>query len=101
MVKVVNAGEANALIKSKEVLVDLYAEWCGPCKMIGPILDKVAADEKNVEIVKVDVDKDQDFAKSLEVQGVPTLIKFVDGKEVARHVGFAAEPKLKELINAK
>lgn len=99
MVKVVSAGEANDLIKNEEVLIDLYAEWCGPCKMIGPILDKVEA-ETDVKIVKVDVDKDQAFAQSLEVQGVPTLIKFKGGKEVARHVGFAPEPKLKELINS-
>lgn len=79
----------------KRVLVDFFANWCGPCKMLSPILEKVS-DE--IEIVKVDVDAYQDLAREYGVMSIPCLVLFEDGKEVKRTVGFLPEPKLREFI---
>jgi thioredoxin 1 len=82
------------------VLVDFHATWCGPCKVLAPVVDEIAGDMKGkVKVVKCDVDEAQDTAASLGILSVPTLIVFRDGKEVRRRVG--AGPKaavVKELL---
>ena len=71
------------------VLVDFYAEWCGPCKRMGPVLDMVADDMKGqVAIYKVNIDKSPDLAKEYEVKGVPTLVLMKDGEVKGKLVGF-------------
>ena len=82
------------LIKEK-VLVDFYANWCGPCKMLGPVLEKVS-DE--IKVVKVNVDDNQDLARKYGVMSIPCVILFDNGKEVNRSIGFVPEGKLREFI---
>ena len=84
----------NEIIKEK-VLVDFYADWCGPCKMLAPVLESVTND---IKVVKVNVDKYNDLAREYGVMSIPCLILFSEGKEVKRNVGFLPEPKLKEFI---
>lgn len=81
------------------VLVDLWAPWCGPCKMIGPIIDKLSNTVTGVKIGKVDVDNESELAQALNVTAIPTLIIFKNGKEVGRTQGFRSEPQLIEFIN--
>ncbi len=70
------------------VLVDFHASWCGPCKVLAPVIDEIATDMKGkVKVVKCDVDDAQDTASSLGIMSVPTLILFQGGKEVKRRVG--------------
>lgn len=70
------------------VLVDFHATWCGPCKVLAPVIDEIAADMKGkVKVVKCDVDDAQDTASSLGIMSVPTLVLFQGGKEVKRRVG--------------
>ena len=73
------------------VLVDFWAEWCGPCKMIAPILEEIAAEHDNIRIAKVNVDESPDLAMRYQVMSIPTLIMFRDGEPAKRLVG--AKPK--------
>ncbi len=86
----------NKLIE-KKTLVDFFATWCGPCKMLGPILEE-ASKETDVNFVKVDVDQFNDLAISYGVMSIPTIILFENGKEVKRQVGFISKEDLLEFI---
>lgn len=82
------------------VLVDFYATWCGPCKMMSPILEDVASKMKGkVKIVKVDVDKNPNAAEAYQVRGVPTLILFKQSKPVWRQSGVVQANQLIQIIN--
>ena len=76
------------------VLVDFWAEWCGPCKMIAPILDEIAAEHDNLSIAKVNVDEAGEIAQRYQVMSIPTLIVFNDGEVAKRMVGAAGKAKL-------
>jgi len=76
---------------SGAVVVDFWAEWCGPCKMIAPILDEIAAENEGVTIAKLNIDENLDVTRRFDVMSIPTLIVFKDGQAVKRLVG--AKPK--------
>jgi len=79
------------------VLVDFWAEWCGPCKMIAPILEEIAAEQAgSIRIAKVNVDEAPDLARRFEVMSIPTLILFNDGVPAKRMVGAKGKPQLLE-----
>ncbi len=88
--------EFNEKINGDYVLVDFFATWCGPCKMLGPILENVS---KNIEILKVDVDKFENLARNYSVMSIPTLILFKKGQIVDKKIGFIPEVMLNEWIN--
>jgi thioredoxin 2 len=81
------------------VLVDFYADWCGPCKMMAPLLDELARERAgNVLVTKLDTDRNQAMATRFAIRGVPTLIAFRGGREVAREVGAVPKPRLEALL---
>lgn len=84
------------LIKEK-TLVDFYATWCGPCKMLGPVFEEVSR-TSDIKFVKVDIDKHEDLCHQYKVMSVPTLILFENGKEIKRNIGFIPKEKLIEFI---
>ena len=84
---------------NRVVLVDFYADWCGPCKMLEPTVEEIAA-ETDAAVLKVDIDAHQDLAAQYQVQGVPTLYLFVDGEPADRMVGVQDEATLREKIAA-
>ena len=83
----------SSLISDKAV-VDFYATWCGPCKMLGPVLEKL----DSIDVIKINVDNFGDLAKKYGVMSIPCVILFEDGKEIKRNIGFMNETKVKEFI---
>ena len=94
MIKIYNGEDFDSLIK-KRVLVDFYADWCGPCKMLGPVIESVS-DE--IKVLKVNVDKNNDLAREYGVMSIPCIILFDQGREIKRNIGFIPEGKLREFI---
>jgi thioredoxin 2 len=81
------------------VMVDFYADWCGPCKVMAPILDQVAAERRGqVLVTKLDTDRNQPTMMRFGVRGIPTLIVFSGGKEVGREVGVVPRQRLEALL---
>lgn len=90
--------EEEVLKSEKIVLVDFYADWCGPCKMLSPIVEEVAAEEKNVKFVKINIDNEQDIAINYQVISIPTLVVLKNGEEINRSVGLIDKNEVKDLI---
>lgn len=89
----------NKLIEEKAV-VDFYATWCGPCKMFGPIFEEIAS-EKEMNFIKVDVDKNPEIAREYGVMTIPTIILFEKGTEIKRYIGFMPKEELIKFIDEK
>lgn len=92
----------NKLIDSPTpVLIDFFADWCGPCKMLGPILKEVKEDlGDEIKIIKIDVDANQNLASQYQVRGVPTMLLFKDGKQVWRQSGVLQKNDIIQVINS-
>lgn len=92
--------EAEVINSDKPVLVDFWAQWCGPCKMIGPILEEIAQEMDNIKVCKIDIDQNNGYASKLSILEIPTLLIYVDGQVVARQRGALNKESLKEFIQA-
>lgn len=103
--KVLHVGDADfqAQVLDSEipVLVDFWAEWCAPCRMIGPIVDQLASDYAGrVKVVKINVDQNQQIAARFQIRGIPALLMFKDGKVEATQVGAAGKAQLAQMIDS-
>lgn len=79
--------EAEVMKSDKPVLIDFFATWCGPCRMVSPIVDEIAAERDDIKVCKVDVDKQPQLASQYGVMSIPTLVVVKDGKVAAQNIG--------------
>ena len=92
--------EQDVILSDIPVLIDFWAEWCGPCKMIGPVLEELATElESKIKIVKVNVDENNQTAVKFSIRSIPTLMIIKDGGVQAQHIGVASKAQIKEFIN--
>ena len=94
--KVLNSNEFDSAIANGIVLVDFYADWCGPCKMLAPVLEGIADKMDTVSFYKVNVDASSDVAGRFGIQAIPNLVIFKDGKAVDQITGFVPEGQIVE-----
>ncbi len=94
-------GFDKAVAQGATMLVDFWAGWCGPCKMLAPTIDKLAEKyDGKVVVGKVDVDEEQDLARQFGVMSIPTVVLFKDGKEVQRTVGVQPQAAFEQLVDS-
>ena len=102
MIKYLAKEDFNSEISNGITLVDFYATWCGPCKMLEPVLEQISNERSPYKILKVDIDEHEDLTRSFGIMSVPTMIIFKDGKQIKSITGFLPKDEiLKELQKAE
>lgn len=101
MIKHINEKdfEIEVLKENGVVVVDFFANWCGPCNMLAPILEEVQEEMKNIKIVKVDIDENPNVSQEYRVKNIPTIKIFKNGEELSTNVGFLPKGSLIDIIN--
>ena len=94
-----SVSEFNELIQNEKVLVDFYAEWCGPCQMLGKVLEEVDKEKDDIKIVKVNTDDFLSLAKDFKIMSIPAVKVFENGKVIEEKVGFMTKNELLEFID--
>jgi thioredoxin 1 len=97
-----NQSNVEEALKEKKITVlDFWAPWCGPCRMLGPIIDELSNDNsgKDVTIAKINVDENQDLAVKYGVRGIPTVVVLKEGEEKTRKVGFTSKAEFQSIID--
>lgn len=92
--------EQTVLQSDKLVVVDFWAEWCGPCRMVGPILEELANENTNIVIGKMNVDENPEVPTQMGIRNIPTLLFFKQGKIVNKFVGATSKSEYQKIINA-
>ena len=90
--------EAEVLNSDKPVLLDFFATWCGPCRMVGPILEEISEENESVKVCKIDVDQDPELAMRFKVTSIPLLVVMQDGKVINQALGAKPKDQILELL---
>jgi len=99
VLKVTSSNFEEEVLKSdKTVLVDFYADWCGPCKMLSPVVEAVANENEDIKVVKVNVDDEQDLAIKYQVMSIPTLVVIKNGEVANKSVGLISKSQILDLV---
>ena len=93
-----NTFKAQVLENSKPVLVDFYADWCGPCKMLAPVIEQIAGESSNYDVYKLNVDEAPELAAQYGVMSIPTLIVFMNGEVVAKTIGVQSKQTILNML---
>ncbi|MBQ2581756.1 MAG: thioredoxin [Ruminococcus sp.] len=91
--------EQEVMRSDKPVLIDFFATWCGPCRMVSPLIDEIAEERSDVKVCKVDVDEQGELAAQFGVSSIPTLVVVKSGKVTAQNIGAVPKPKILEMID--
>lgn len=92
--------EEEVLKSEKPVLIDFWASWCGPCKMMSPVIDQIAEEmQDTVKVCKINIDEEQNLAVKYNVMSIPTFVVIKDGREVARSIGVQDKSEIVNMIN--
>ena len=97
--KIVNTEEFNELRNNGNVVVDFYADWCGPCKMLGPVMEEVSKDYPEVNFVNINVDENEELAAEFGIMSIPSVFMMKDGKVVDQFLGAQQERTIREKLN--
>ena len=98
MVKQINKDNFDELISTGKVVVDCYADWCGPCRMLSPIIDELSEEISDITFYKLNVDEAQDIAVRFGIMSIPTLLVFENGEEINDLVGFRTKEELLSIL---
>ena len=90
--------DKEVLKSDKKVLVDFNATWCGPCRMLAPIIEEIKEERKDIKVLSIDVDDETDLAREYGIMSIPCLIIFENGKEINRAVGFKSKEDIEEML---
>ena len=90
--------EKEVIESEKVVLVDFFADWCGPCKMLSPIVDQVAQENKNIKVCKVNTDNQPELAFEYKIMSIPTLISFKNGEVYKKSIGLVSKEEILDLV---
>lgn len=93
-----NAKEFDEELKNGRVVVDFYAVWCGPCKMLAPVVEKVVEENPEITLLRVNVDENEELSSRYNIVSIPTLLYFKDGKMINGNVGYIGESEVKKLL---
>ncbi len=95
MIRYLENEKLESVIEKGVFVVDFYADWCGPCKMLGMVLEQL----ENVNILKVNTDTHQELAQQFAIMSIPTLVFFKDGKQVRKEIGFKTKEEIEKIIS--
>lgn len=90
--------EEEVLKADRKVLVDFYADWCGPCKMLAPIVEEVASEHEELKVVRININNEESIAMDYQIMSIPTLVLIKDGKEVDRVIGYVQKKVIETMI---
>lgn len=90
--------ESEVMNAEKVVLLDFFATWCGPCRMVGPVIDEIAEENEDILVGKIDVDKESDLASRFQVYSIPTLVVMKDGKVLAQESGAKSKEQILKML---
>lgn len=96
-----NNFKKEVLENEKQVLVDFNANWCGPCKMLKPILEEISSNDESIKIVSIDIDEEDELAEQYNVSSIPCLVLFDKGNEVKRNIGLISKDEIEKMIGGE